>query len=93
MPWEALTDRDNVDVGALIHIDRGYSDVPPQPDEEILIANRNTGHTVATTVVSASGDRLELSDGMQIITLKPSSAKRENILDADGKYYESWIVL
>lgn len=93
MPWNATTDRDAADAGTLVHIDRGYADVPPQPGETIRIANRASGQARVVTVVSASGDRLEIADGDRIVTLKPSSAERSAILDESGRYFESWIVL
>ena len=93
MPWEAFTDHDCVDSGALIHIDRGNSEVPFQPGEEIRISNTESGHTVTVTVVSSTADRLELNDGKSFVSMKPSAAKRSNILDPEGKYFESWIAI
>ena len=74
-------------------LDRGYGDVPPQPGEQIRISNLGSGHAVVVTVVSSTGDRLEVHKGQDAVLLKPSAAKRPNILDESGKYYESWIVL
>ena len=79
--------------GALIHIDRGYSQVPFQPGEEIRISNTKSRHAVMVTVVSSTADRLELNDGKSFVSMKPSAAKRSNILDSEGKYFESWIVI
>ncbi len=93
MPWEAFTESDDVDTGAILHIDRGYGDVPPQPAHLVTITNLASGKTKTAEVVSASADRLELRADDVIITLKSSTQERTSILDRDGKYYESWIVL
>ena len=93
MTWEAFTDCDSVDSGALIHIDRGYSEIPFQPGEEIRISNTESGNAVMVTVVSSTVDRLELNDGKSFVSMKPSAAMRTNILDSEGKYFESWIAI
>ncbi len=92
MPWTATTDRDAVDAGATIHIDRGYSDSPPQNGQVIEIAHGGGGPTTSLTVVSAAADRLELTDGRRNYQLKPHAVAKQNVLDADGRYRDAWIV-
>ena len=93
MLWKAFTDRDFAGSGTVISIDRGYRDIPPQPGEEILIENSSSGGTLTVTVVSSSGDRLEVSDGKTLTSLTLSSGTRPSTLDESGNYFESWVVV
>ena len=92
MPWRAVTEADAVDGGAAIRIDRGYSDTPPQNGAEIAVAHGGSGRVTTLTVVSAAADRLEVSDGARNFVLKPDARTTPNVLDADGRYREGWIV-
>ena len=92
MPWTATTDRDAVASGASVLIDRGTSDVPPQNGEEIAVSHGPSGRVTRVTVVSWAADRLEVSDGRSHLVLKPLATTRANVLDADGRYREAWVV-
>ena len=92
MQWEALIDDDAANRGTLVHLDRGYGDNPPQPGDKIRLANPQTGAVRFVTVVSSTADRLEVSDGGTMLSMKISSLQRPNILDQQGKYFEAWVV-
>ena len=93
MPWAAITEDDIIDSGTGIRVEMGYSDVVPQNGHVVEVAHGATGRTTSLTVVSAAADRLELSNGQRYFELKPNAVKKENILDDDGRYRESWIVV
>ena len=92
MPWTAITDHGAVDTGATIHIDRGYSDSPPQNGHVIEVAHGDAGRTTSLTVVSAAPPRLALPDRRRDDQLKPQSVPKPNVLDDDGRYRDAWIV-
>ena len=92
MPWTAPPDRAAVAAGATVHIDRGYSDSPPQNGQVIEVAHGDAGRTTSLTVVSAAADQLELTDGQRNYRLKPHAVTKPNVLDADGRYRDAWIV-
>lgn len=92
MPWNAITDKDKVDAGTVIHIDLGSSDTVPQNGQVIEIAHGATGRTTSLTVVSAAADQLELTDGQRYFELKPYAVTKPTILDDDGHYRDAWIV-
>ncbi len=92
MQWEAVIDTDVAESGTLVHLDRGYGDDPPQPGDDIHLANPKTGEARSVTVISSTADRLEINDGPTIVSMKISSLKRPAILNQQGKYYEAWVV-
>lgn len=92
MAWTATTEAEAIDDGASIHIDRGYGDTPPQNGSTIALSHIGTGSVTTLTVVSSAADRLEVTDGRRNIVLKPHAVTKPNVLDADGRYREAWIV-
>ena len=92
MSWTAITDQSAVEAGATIHVDRGYSDSPPQNGEAIEVAHGDSGRTTRLTVGAAAADRLELTDGRRNYELKPHAVAKPNVLDGDGRYRDAWIV-
>ena len=92
MPWTATTDHDALAAGATLRIALGASDTPPQPGQEITLTRGGTGPVATLTVVSASADRLEVTDGRRNFVLKPHAVATPAIRDADGEYRDAWIV-
>lgn len=92
MAWSAATEQASIDVGTVVHIDRGTSESPPQKGETIALSHGEGRGASALTVVSAAADRLEVTDGRRNHVLKPHAETKPNILDADGHYRDAWIV-